>query len=218
MQDVTDDTDIYGPVFEKEKDVVNTSIHLAFKHFLRGELLFLTNFELAAERAIKYGDLFFQLCPAVFIGTVETFHRGVALYDMARKHRKRKFKSRAKKIRQLIKQWVKDGNPNIEHYDLLLDAENASLSKAKFDVAGQLYLKAINSAAQLGHLQHSGLCHERFADFLLHAHSGEKAYSFQMSEAIRCYVEWGAMGKVHRLKMQLQKNLAIGVPSESSHS
>jgi hypothetical protein len=131
---------------------------------------------------------------------IETFHRGVALYIMARKTKKRKYKTHASKIRKTVKTWVKAGNPNVEHYDLLLDAEHAALNKSSYDCAEKLYLEAIELASRMGYLHHAGLFNERFADFLHHKRrDAEKSVHF-LNEAIRFFEQWGATKKVKMLK------------------
>jgi len=122
---------------------------------------------------------------------------------MARKHNQRKYRARAAKIRKQIKKWWEEGNPNVEHYDLLLDAEHAALNSKRYDMANNFYKRAIGSACRLGHLHHSALCNERYADFLLHVRKDKTASLYRLSEAIRFYEEWGAMGKVNELKRQM---------------
>ncbi|KAL3927739.1 MAG: hypothetical protein SGBAC_012957, partial [Bacillariaceae sp.] len=199
------DTLLKGSVFDDDQDLANTPFLLGLKHFAEGELLIhsSTGFSRAAERAINHGDKFQELCPALFLGLIEMFHRGVALYAMARQEGKRKFRTRASKIRKRIKQWIKDGTPNIEHYDFLLDAEHASLRRKNFDEADGFFLKAIETAVRLGDLRHSGLCNERYADFLLHCRSDKPRCTYRLSQAIGFYQEWGANGKVHQLKLQM---------------
>lgn len=123
---------------------------------------------------------------------------------MARKTKKRKYKTRAVKIRRTIKQWIKDGNPNVEHYDFLMDAEHFSLKSNEYDMAHDFYQRAIGSACRLGHLHHSALCNERYADFLLNSRSDKTAALYRLSESIRFYEEWGAVGKVNELKRRLR--------------
>lgn len=199
-----DDINLTGAVFNSDQDQLNTPLLLSFKHFLEGEMMFYSSFEMAVERDLRHGDKFQKLLPGIYFGFIEMFHRGVALYAMARKRKSRKLKSRAIKIRQAVKQWIKDGTPYLEHYDLLLDAEHAALSRKKLDKADRLYQKAIESAVQIGHVQHSALCSERYADFLLYARSNSKGSMHQLLESIRYYEEWGAMGKVNHLKQQMQ--------------
>ncbi|CAJ1956545.1 unnamed protein product [Cylindrotheca closterium] len=206
MASLTKNTDVVpeleGSIFSRKRDSVSTAPLQATLHFLEGELLILSNMDLAAQRALRDGDKYQKLGPGVFLGMIEMFHRGIALFAAARRHKKRKYRTNANKIRKTVKQWIKDGNPNVEHYDLLLDAEHAALSSKTYAKAHKLYQASIESAIKIGHLMHSGLCNERYADFLLHTCSDGAVH--RMTEAIRFYGEWGAVGKVNQLKHQIR--------------
>merc|ERR1712008_85387 len=172
------DNTLEGSVFSLTRFPLTKGPLLGNLHFLEGELLFLTSFEMAAKRAIEHGDKFQELCACVFPGMIELFHRGVALYAMARRDKKKKYRKAAIKIRKRVKQWIKDGNPNIEHYDLLLDAEHAALHPRSYDIAMDFYERAIESACKLNHLHHCAVANERYADFLLCACSDEAGASY----------------------------------------
>ncbi|KAL3937797.1 MAG: hypothetical protein SGBAC_007162 [Bacillariaceae sp.] len=193
-----------GTVYSKSDYPEAASPHLGAAHFMEGELIFFSGFFAAAERSIKHGSLHEKLSPAIFTGMLEKFHRGVALYALARQRRKRRYRKRAFKIRGEVKQWVEDGNPNVEHYDLLLDAEHASLNRRTYDEADAFYQKAIKAAAALKHLMHQGLFHERYAHFLLQIQWDKAGSIHQLSESIRHYEEWGAVGKVLQLKQEIR--------------
>ena len=187
-----------GHIFNHDDYDEAKSVQQGIVHFAEGELLVFLKPEAAADRAISDGDKFSELCQSMCLGMMETFHRGVALYIMARKTKKRKYKSHAAKIRKTIKKWWKAGNPNVEHYTLLLDAEHAALSKS-YESAEKLYLEAIELASRMGYLHHAALFNERYADFLQHErHDEEKAVHF-FNEASRYYEQWGATKKVKML-------------------
>jgi predicted ATPase len=191
-----------GDIFSSQKFTGKSAVHKVTIHLVQGELLIFTDFEAAANRAIQGGDKFSKLAPGIFLGMIETFHRAVALYAMARKTKKRKYKVQANKITKTIEKWVKCGNPNVRHYHLLLSAERAALSK-KYDAAEVNYKEAIVLAARTGHMHHAALCNERYADFLLQELSDEEEAKYRMEEAIRFYEEWGAVGKVEMLEKHL---------------
>jgi hypothetical protein len=119
-------------------------------------------------------------------------------------------------IRKTVKEWVKNGNPNVEHYDFLLDAEHEALKLKGYDsehdgkspkgyqAVDKLYQKAIESANRLGHLQHSAVCNERYGDFLLQIGWDKSGWACHLSKAAGLYEEWGAVGKVKELKLKLQ--------------
>ena len=135
---------------------------------------------------------------------LETFHRGIGLYAMARRTKNRKYKKEAKRILKLISKWYKAGNPNVTHYDLMLRAEQAALD-GKHGEADDLYKEAIVSAARPGHLQHAALFNERYADYRLTERGDVDDAKYHLSEAARYYSDWGAVGKAEQLKEELAK-------------
>ena len=94
--------------------------------------------EEAANLAIESDGKYAKAAPGFFLGQIETFHRGIALYAFARQSQKRKYKKHAKKVLKTITKWHKAGNPNVKHYYLFLSAEQAALDK-KFAIAEQYY-------------------------------------------------------------------------------
>mmetsp|Transcript_10593 Transcript_10593/g.25586 ORF Transcript_10593/g.25586 Transcript_10593/m.25586 type:complete len:222 (+) Transcript_10593:662-1327(+) len=69
-------------------DSAETKFYDAIRHDL---LVFYGAYELAAESALKRGNEFPKAAVGVFTIMMETFHRGVALYAMARRTRRRKY-------------------------------------------------------------------------------------------------------------------------------
>jgi hypothetical protein len=183
-----------GDIFSSGTFTRKSARHVGTIHLIQGELLIFTDFEAAANRAVKGGDKYEKLVPGMFFVMLETFNRAVALYAMARRTKKRKYKVQANRIKKTIEKWVKSGNPNVKHYHLLLSAEQAALSK-NYTWAEENYKKAIVLAARTGHMHHAALCNERYADFLLQELSDEEEAKYRMEEAIRFYEEWGAVGK-----------------------
>ena len=91
-------------------------------------------------------------------------------------------------------------NPNVIHFDALLDAEFASLrgdsytSSTRFEVA-------IQYSARSGLTQDRALAHERYGEHLLRlGTSNTEDAVFHLSEALKLYEEWGALGKVRRIQ------------------
>jgi hypothetical protein len=174
-------------------------------HFSEGELIiFSGDYESAAKRAIKKGGMYEKELPAFFMIMIETFHRGVALYAMAQKTKRRKYRARAEIIRKTMMKWMRRGNPNVTYFVQFLTAEHYALG-SKLDKAEEHYRKAIVFTARTGHLHHSGLFNERYADFLLNARKDVNEAKYRLGEAIRYYEEWGATGKVQQLKDRVTK-------------
>lgn len=192
-----------GEIFDRSR-VSNeeSKMYRGTKHLCEGELLlFGSDYEAAAERHLKHGNLYEKERPAFFLIMIETFHRAVALYAMAHKKKgSRKYKAPAEKIRKTIRKWKESGNPNVTYYVTFLDAEHYALSKSKLDEAEENYRQAIVFAARSGHLHHSGLFSERYADFLLSKRKDVTEAKYRFGEAIRYFEEWGAAGKVQQLR------------------
>jgi len=188
-----------GYLFSRNEHDKGKSLQVGIVHFAEGELSVFLNPEEAADRAINAGNKFAKHCPSLCLGMIETFHRGVALYIMARRTRQRKYKVHARKIRKTVKTWFRGGNPNVEHYDMLLDAEDAALSRAHAK-AKKLYLDAISLASKMGYLHHAALFNERYSDFLQHEVKDEEKAVHYLNEAIRFYEQWGATKKLKILE------------------
>eukprot|EP00980_Cylindrotheca_fusiformis_P012099 scaffold2923_cov121-Cylindrotheca_fusiformis.AAC.9 len=191
-----------GDIFSAESFTGTEAVHRGMVHMLQGELLVFYDIEAAAKRAIKDGDKFAKLAAGFFQNMLETYHRAIALFVMARRTRKRKYRFHADKLANRIAGWVRSGNPNVRHYHAAMKAEQAALNK-KYDLAEQNYKNAIVLAAKTGHMHHAALINERYAEFLREERSDEEESKHRFGEAIRFYEEWGAFGKVEMLKNQL---------------
>eukprot|EP00980_Cylindrotheca_fusiformis_P003217 scaffold732_cov114-Cylindrotheca_fusiformis.AAC.5 len=188
-----------GDIFSAEAFTCIGAVDVASIHLWQGELLVFYDIEAAAKRAIKDGDKYAKLSPSIFHVMFETFHRAIALFAMARRTRKRKYRSTANKLAKRIEGWVRSGNPNVSHYHAALLAEQAALNK-KYDLAEENYKNAIVLAARSGHMHHAALINERYAEFLLEERLDEQESKYRLEEAIRFYEEWGAFGKVEVLR------------------
>jgi predicted ATPase len=160
--------------------------------------IFFGDFESAANLALQCRDNYEKIAPAHFLGMTETFHRGVALYAMARHTRKREYIKAAKLVKKTITKWTESGNPNVRYFHSFLNAEQAAVDK-DYKKAGTFYQEAIVAAARTGYLHHAALCNERYADFLRKELGDEDEASYRMEEAIRFYGDWGAEAKVEML-------------------
>eukprot|EP00980_Cylindrotheca_fusiformis_P025746 scaffold14558_cov137-Cylindrotheca_fusiformis.AAC.11 len=190
-----------GEIFSAES-FSGDAVHMGALHGWQGELLVYYDLEAAAKRAIDYGDKFPKVARGMFLEMFETFHRAIALFAMARRTSKRKYRTHANKLARRIEGWVRDGNPNVRHYHLAIMAEQAALSK-KYDLAEENYKNAIALAARTGFMNDAALINERYAEFLHEELLDEQESKYRLGESIRFYEEWGAFGKVEALKKQL---------------
>eukprot|EP00980_Cylindrotheca_fusiformis_P025745 scaffold14558_cov137-Cylindrotheca_fusiformis.AAC.10 len=192
-----------GAVFSAAKGFKgSSSVYWGAIHGWQGELLVYYDLEAAAKRAIEVGDKFAKMTPGVLLIMHETFHRAIALFAMARRTRKRKYKTHANKLARRIEGWVRSGNPNVRHYHMALMAEQAALSK-KYSLAEVNYKDAIALSARTGHMHDAALINERYAEFLREELSDEQESKYRLGEAIRFYKSWGAFGKADALQKQL---------------
>lgn len=160
--------------------------------------MYFGEYEKGAKLAIERGDTYVKGMPGHVGIMMETFTRGMLLYATARKTRKRIYTKHAKKVHKTIKSWVRKGNPNVKHYDLLLDAEAAVLN-GKLDAAEGLYQRAIVLATRQGSIHESAFASERYGEFLLSERNDREEARYKLADAVRRYGEWGAARKANML-------------------
>ncbi|CAJ1958968.1 unnamed protein product [Cylindrotheca closterium] len=197
-----------GEVYSQSSETSQIPWKVANENLANGELLlFFSDHEARTKRLMneEKGKTYSELIQGYFPSRIETFHRGIALFATARHTRRRKHMSEAMKVRKQIAKWAKTGDPNIQHYHLLLNAEVAVLEK-RFTKADALYKQAICRAARIGHIHHAALFHERFAEYRLEVRGDKDDGKYHMEQAVRYYTEWGAVGKAEELK-KVVKNL-----------
>ena len=192
-----------GECFTRALETNETPMQIAYMNFTIGELLlFFGDHEARASRLLgeEKGNTLFEILPGnAFWGRTDTFHRGMVWFAMARKKKNRKYRAKALKIKKLVAKWAKLGDPNVQSYDRMLSAEEASLKK-KYKLADRLYKQAIIIAARNGQVHHAALFSERFGEYRLETHGDEEDRKYYMEQAIRFYTEWGAVGKAEELK------------------
>ncbi|CAJ1941079.1 unnamed protein product [Cylindrotheca closterium] len=162
-------------------------------------MVYFGDFEEAARLSLTIGGAYRNHFKGDSMGIFESFLRGVALFAMARKTKKRIYRKPATKILRFMAKLRKQGNPNAHPYYTLLSAEQAGLNKDT-NRAKSLYQETIVYAARTGQLNHAALANERYSDFLLNELHDSAEAKYRMDEAIRFYEDWGAYAKVDGLK------------------
>jgi hypothetical protein len=141
-----------------------------------------------------------------------TFHQGLSFLAMARrrttgtttsstnndKHNHR-HKSEARKRLGTIRKWRTGGNPNVKHYEALLEAELANVDGRK-KAANFWYINAVDLATRGGFLPDAALANERFGAFLLHGMNDKEEATVRLKRACSGFCEWGAHGKVESME------------------
>lgn len=161
--------------------------------------LYFGEYEKGGELAMKIGDFYSKGVPGHVWCMIETFTRGMLLYVMAQKTRKRQYRKEAKRVHKTITSWARKGNPSIQHYDLLLNAEAAVLH-GELNAAEGWYQSAIVTATRQGSIHESALASERYSEFLLNERKDPEEARHKIENAIRCYSEWGASKKARLLR------------------
>ena len=135
-----------GNAHERERYAVSNTIHISGQVAELALFVFFGEWQEAAELTIRKGEDCAKGAPGHFWNMFDTFLRCIALYAMANKTGKRKYKKHANSLRKKIKGWIDKGNPNAHHYYKLLSAEHAILKKDYLQVE-KLYCKAVAISA-----------------------------------------------------------------------
>jgi len=144
-----------------------------------------------------------------------------ALYENGTADEQNKWRDLLTAHREQLREWAENYPPTFADKHALVSAEIARLEGRDAD-AMRLYEEAIHSAGENGFLQNEGLAHEVAARF--YAARGIQTIAHAcLREARRCYLRWGAFGKVRQLE-QLHPHLrdapaaasttTIGAPAE----
>lgn len=164
----------------------------------------------AAELALS-NDAITKASPGCALCYGDNLFRGIAFFDTARRKQQSKYKVHAKLMLAKLKSWCKKGNPNVQHHEALLLAEDAVMKK-RHNVACEQYEIAVAMASRSGFIQDSALASERYGDYLLQVCESDKSDAvYRVEEAIRLYKEWGAhvkarqMLKKHSCLLKVQK-------------
>jgi len=165
-------------------------------------------YELGAHLNIEKGDKqYLMIKGGINPAFMFWFHRSLCLYAMARKNKKKRrhYMAQAKLIRKEFTKSLKNKNPNVLHYVILLKAEQAALKRKRDqENVRKLYNDAITTAARGGYVHDAALAQERFADFLLNEVGDTEGAKYHIEEAIQRHTNWGAMGIVERLRDKYQ--------------
>jgi len=134
-----------------------------------------------------------------------------AAYEAAPPDRQREWRDLLTAHREQLREWADNYPPTFGDKYALVSAEIARLEGRDAD-AMRLYEQAIRSARDHGFVQNEGLAHEVAARFCAARGFDTIAHAY-LREARRCYLRWGAFGKVRQLE-QLHPHLRdVPVPA-----
>jgi hypothetical protein len=173
------------------------------KQFLAGceriERGYYGDYEQCAESALKFGKDLQKVAPGTPFPAVDMFVSALSCFVMTRRTGKSRYKREAKRISTWITGWVKQGNPNARHWKALLDAEMAAL-KRQNKAAIKNYELAVELAIRGGFIHDAAIANERWGEFALDCLSDRKEAESRLLESLRLCREWGALGKVEKIK------------------
>jgi PAS domain S-box-containing protein len=127
-----------------------------------------------------------------------------ALYENASADKQTGWRDLLTAHREQLREWAENYPPTFGDKYALVSAEIARLEGRDAD-AMRLYEQAIRSARENGFVQNEGLAHEVAARFFTARGFDTIAHAY-LREARRCYLRWGAFGKVRQLE-QLHPHL-----------
>jgi len=133
--------------------------------------------------------------------TADTFRKGISLFEMARRTKKKKYTKASKKMLSYMRSWNKSGNPNVTHTLAILEAENFALSGDR-ERACRTYEKSITLSSLCGWLHDTALAHERYGEYLVNEINNKEKALYHFGKALDCYREWGATAKVEHMMKQ----------------
>ena len=121
-----------------------------------------------------------------------------ALYENASVNEQSSWRDLLAVHRRQLREWTDNNPPTFGDKHALVCAEIARLEGRDAD-AMRLYEEAIHSARDNGFVQNEGLAQEVAARFYA-AHGAQSIAHACLREARRCYLRWGAFGKVRQLE------------------
>ncbi|CAB9520925.1 Transcriptional regulator [Seminavis robusta] len=121
------------------------------------------------------------------------FQCALSLLLVYRETKKRVHKKMAMFFADQMNLWAKKGNPNIQHYVLLINAAAADV-EGKNDAAEFGFKDAIVSAGRRGLANDQALANELLAEFYLRQSSPSDA-DYHFGQAFKLYNRWGAHSK-----------------------
>lgn len=146
---------------------------------------------------------------------MDCFYRGLSLFHMARKTRKRHFVRHGKKCLARIRRWSEGGCPNVAHFEHLLQAELAAYKGNKFHARNEFEASCV-LAARNGFIQDAAFANERYGEFLFEEMDDKASAVAIMRESIKLYDEWGAKAKVEQVLCKYGSLWSV-TPAELTH-
>ena len=131
----------------------------------------------------------------------DTYLNGVSCFAAARETGKSHYAKLGEICRSKIKKWISKGNPNVRHYEALLDAE-AMAWQGKYSAALKHFEVAILLSGRGGYQHDLAFASERLGEFQLSIMKDKDEGVYRLREAGRYWRCWGAHAKVESLEQR----------------
>jgi hypothetical protein len=132
----------------------------------------------------------------------DTYLKGVSCFAAARETGRSTYAKLGEICRSKIKKWIRKGNPNVRHYEALLDAE-AMACQGKYSAAVKYFEDAILFSGRGGYQHELALASERFGEFHLSVMKDTDEGVYRLREATKYWRCWGAQAKVESLEQRV---------------
>lgn len=157
--------------------------------------------EKGAQLALEKGaDGSLKAFPGSALLYWDALMKGLSCFAAARLSKNRKYKKIGFTMYRRVKDWISQGNPNVNHIAALLEAEIEALKNKPFNAISK-YEAAILLSARSGLLMEAGIASERLAELLLECKRTDDA-KYRFENAIAYYTEVGALLKVDLLQAE----------------
>jgi len=151
-------------------------------------------------------DYVAQALPAAPENMINTFINGLSCFAAARETGEKRHAKLGQVCRDRIKKWAKQGNPNVQHYNLFLGAEYHALKGTKRLDVVKRYKNAIRSSLDGDFIQDAALACERLGEFEMTVSPCDMDEGHRyIRQAAEYWMSWGARGKVRDLEGKYPK-------------
>lgn len=143
-----------------------------------------------AANAMENGLFIAQKYPTYPPAFCILYYMGISLISVYKFDKNKAYKKRAKLFLKKLEDFKKQGNPNVQHFYLGLQAEFLATKPKKLDETLSTFEKSIAVATRSGFIMDAALLNERYAEFLLKRDAERARHHLEAAHSL--YMEWGS--------------------------
>jgi len=181
------------------------------------------DFETCAEASMAHKDVVKQGFPGSMSSMVEVPLRSLSCLIVSRRTGSSAALKEGKRLLAVVRDWVKQGNPNIVHFVPALEAELLAIQKKERSAVTAKYEDAIAKATQADFPIDAALFYECCGLYALEVCHDEAEATRRLEHAVVVCRGFGALGRIERMKMKYTHLLplflegaAVGANTEQS--